>query len=117
MRTPLILALLFGISACSAVEMQAVVTGYYGGDFSGITSTGVDTDEHPRGIAVAPSIIPYGSVIAVPGYGAAVADDTGGAMRKDARRGIVHIDLRFPSHKQAMAWGVRKLTITVEKQP
>ena len=58
-------------------------------------------------IAVDASIIPLGTRVFVPGYGAAVAADTGPAIR-----GAI-IDLWMPSTAAARAWGRRTVTITV----
>lgn len=69
------------------------------------------------GCAVAPKAIPYGTWLHIPGAGWRQADDTGGAMRQDWARGIVHIDLRFSSHAEALAWGVQHLKVCVEERP
>jgi peptidoglycan DL-endopeptidase CwlO len=77
-------------------------TGY---SLQGRTSTGI-----PVGwgvIAVDPSVIPLGTRVTVPGYGEAVAADTGSAVRGAT------IDLWFPSLAQARAWGRRTVTITL----
>jgi cystine transport system substrate-binding protein len=77
-------------------------TGY---SLLGRTSTGI-----PVGwgvIAVDPSVIPLGTRVTVPGYGEAVAADTGSAVRGDT------IDLWFPTLAQARAWGRRTVTITL----
>jgi 3D (Asp-Asp-Asp) domain-containing protein len=58
-------------------------------------------------IAVDPSVIPLGTRVFVPGYGAAVAADVGSAIK-----GAV-IDLWMPSTAAARAWGRRTVTITV----
>jgi len=58
-------------------------------------------------IAVDPSVIPLGTRVFVPGYGPAVAADTGSAIR-----GAI-IDLWMPSTAAARAWGRRTVTITV----
>ncbi|HEX5450138.1 MAG TPA: 3D domain-containing protein [Gaiellaceae bacterium] len=58
-------------------------------------------------VAVDPSVIPLGSHMYVPGYGDAVAADTGGAIIGN------RIDLWFPTIAQAYAWGSRLVTITV----
>ncbi len=101
------------------VAIQVVATGYCqcqlccpGG--TGVTSRGVVCSTHPYGVAVAPKMIPYGTKLVVPGYHGdevVVADDTGGAMRQDAAKGVYHVDLRFPSHQEALNWGRKKLTI------
>ena len=78
-----------------------VATGY---DLPGRTATGLPVG---WGIAaVDPSVIPLGTRIVVPGYGVAVAADTGvyGAS----------IDLWFPTAAQAFAWGRRTITIALD---
>ncbi len=58
-------------------------------------------------VAVDPNVIPLGTRLFVPGYGKAVAADTGAAIR-----GVI-IDLWMPSTAAARAWGRRTVTITV----
>ena len=77
-------------------------TGY---SLPGHTATGL-----PVGwgvVAVDPSVIPLGTHMSIPGYGDAVAADTGGAVIGST------IDLWFPSAAQASAWGRRTVTITL----
>jgi 3D (Asp-Asp-Asp) domain-containing protein len=77
-------------------------TGYA---LSGTTATGL-----PVGwgvVAVDPSVIPLGTHMTIPGYGEAVAADTGGAVIGAT------IDLWFPTVAQANAWGRRAVTITL----
>jgi len=57
--------------------------------------------------AVDPSVIPLGTRFHVPGYGDAVAADTGGAVRG------AMIDLWFPTLAEARAWGRRSVLITI----
>jgi len=64
------------------------------------------------GVAVDPKVIPYGSIIVIDGEWY-IADDTGGAMRQASKKGKVHIDIRMPTHEDAMEFGVRTDTITV----
>jgi 3D (Asp-Asp-Asp) domain-containing protein len=58
-------------------------------------------------VAVDPNVIPLGTRLFVPGYGRAVAADTGAAIR-----GAI-IDLWMPSTAASRAWGRRTVTITV----
>jgi 3D (Asp-Asp-Asp) domain-containing protein len=77
-------------------------TGYA---LSGHTATGL-----PVGwgvVAVDPSVIPLGTHMTIPGYGEAVAADTGGAIAGNT------IDLWFPTIGQANAWGRRTVTIVL----
>jgi len=83
-------------------QLTVVATGY---SLQGTTATGL-----PVGWGVAavdPSVIPLGEHMIVPGYGNAVAADTGGAIVGDT------IDLWFPTIAMADAWGRRLVTITV----
>jgi 3D (Asp-Asp-Asp) domain-containing protein len=83
--------------------LTVVATGY---SMSGSTSTGV-----PVGWGVAavdPAVIPLGTHLAVPGYGSAVAADIGSAVQGSV------IDLWFPTDAQALAWGRRTVTITLQ---
>jgi 3D (Asp-Asp-Asp) domain-containing protein len=82
--------------------LTVLSTGY---SLSGYTATGM-----PVGwgiVAVDPSVIPLGTRLTIPGYGEAVAADTGGGVRGDA------IDIWFPTGTQARAWGRRTVTITL----
>lgn len=58
-------------------------------------------------IAVDPRVIPLGTRVYVPGYGYAVARDTGGAIKGN------RIDLCFDTVAETHRWGRRKVTITV----
>lgn len=58
-------------------------------------------------IAVDPSFIPLGTHVYVPGYGYAVAADTGGAIKGD------RIDLCFDTGAEAVQWGRRHITIII----
>ncbi len=98
--------------------LRVVVTAYCpcrrccGRFADGRTSTG--TTAWRPGIAADPSVLPYGTVLEVPGYGTATVDDTGGAMRRHwSRDGIIHIDVRMTYHWQARQWGRREMEIRV----
>ncbi len=81
---------------------------------NGHTAINREVAAYPFGIAVAPTLIPYREVIEVPGYGTAMVDDTGGAMRQDAElRHLVHLDLRFTNHAEARRWGRRWMWISL----
>ncbi len=72
----------------------------------GRTATGI-----PVGwgvVAVDPGVIPLGTHMTIPGYGEAVAADTGGSVIGTT------IDLWFPTVAQANAWGRRSVTITLD---
>lgn len=58
-------------------------------------------------VAVDPAVIPLGTRLFVPGYGYAVADDIGGAIKGN------RIDLAFDSHGEALNFGVQRVTVYV----
>lgn len=72
-----------------------------------ITATGINLHQNPMCIAVDPSVIPLGKMVEVPGYGIAIAGDTGGAVRGNI------IDVHLPTTAQAQAWGRKTLQINV----
>ena len=85
-----------------------------GNDAEGITATGNNAYKDDRGVASAFACLPPGTLVVVPGYGMAIVDDTGSAMRKAWRdRREFCIDLRMPTHHQARAWGVRYLPVVI----
>ena len=88
--------------AAGGTTLTVSSTGY---SLPGRTATGL-----PVGwgvVAVDPGVIPLGTRMTVPGYGEAVAADTGSAVRGNT------IDLWFPTLAQARAWGRRTVTITL----
>ena len=60
-------------------------------------------------IAADPAMYPFGTRMAVPGYGVGTVRDIGGAIKG------AHIDIWFPSHKAAIEWGTRKIKVKVAK--
>lgn len=58
-------------------------------------------------VAVDPDVIPLGTRLYIPGYGEAVADDIGGAIRGN------HIDLAMDTVDEAYGWGTKHLTVYV----
>ena len=88
-----------------AVGPQTLTVTATGYSLPGRTTTGL-----PVGfgvVAVDPSVIPLGARLTVPGYGEAVAADTGSAVQGYT------IDLWFPTQADALAWGRRTVTITL----
>ena len=67
--------------------------------------TAIGRDALLKGIAVDKSIIPLRSLVDIPGYGTVMADDVGGAIKKN------RIDVRFNTHQEALEWGRQKITI------
>src|SRR3989344_5846925 len=65
------------------------------------------------GVAADFKLLPKRTLLEIPGAGVKEVDDTGGAMRKSAKKGIYHIDIRFPTHRDALKWGVQWLDVKV----
>jgi 3D (Asp-Asp-Asp) domain-containing protein len=92
-------------SVAPATGGRTITVSATGYALPGTTATGL-----PVGwgvVAVDPSVIPLGTHMTIPGYGEAVAADTGGAVVGTT------IDLWFPTVAQANAWGRRTVTITL----
>lgn len=98
-------------------KVWMTVTGYSpdarscGESADGLTATlhSVHTNAS-RLVAADPSVLPYGTMITVPGYDSGLVVpvlDCGGAIK--GRR----LDLLFPTHEQALQWGVKRLLVTV----
>lgn len=71
------------------------------------TATGINLSQNPMVIAVDPRVIPLGTMLEVPGYGVAIAGDTGGAIKGN------RIDIHFPTVGQALSWGRKTITIKI----
>ena len=84
-------------------------TAYLPGDGNGegITATGIPATYGI--VAVDPAIIPLGTRVYIPGYGEALAADTGGAIYG------YRIDLCMENYYQAMDFGRRTVTVFVLK--
>jgi 3D (Asp-Asp-Asp) domain-containing protein len=93
-------------TALIAASALRVVATAYTADCSGCS--GITAIGRPAGhgiVAVDPRVIPLGTRLYIPGYGVAVAGDTGGAIHGD------RIDLGFDSAGDAMRFGRREVTI------
>lgn len=55
----------------------------------------------------APKEIAFGTKMYVPGYGYAKVKDRGGAIKNN------RLDVYFPTHREALIWGVRYLKVEV----
>lgn len=90
---------------------RVIVTGYCscpkccGANATGLTATG---SRAQRGtISADPSIFPFGTQLDVPGYGEGVVEDTGARVKG------YRIDVWFPTHAEAMAWGRREMFVAL----
>jgi len=74
----------------------------------GFTATGTRAD-HP--LVAAPPCIPFGTRMHVPGYAGdewVHVEDRGGAIQG------ARLDVLYPTHQEALRWGVRDLWVAVE---
>ena len=89
----------------AVITMEATAYLPSDGGGAGITATGIPAT---YGVAaVDPSVIPLGSRLYIPGYGEAIAADTGGAIYG------YRIDLCMESYSEAMNFGRRDVTVYV----
>jgi 3D (Asp-Asp-Asp) domain-containing protein len=58
-------------------------------------------------IAVDPTVIPLGTRVFIPGYGYAIADDIGGAIKGNK------IDMAFESRSEALQFGRQTVTVYI----
>lgn len=86
--------------------MYVTATGYW----KWVTGSGITATGRKAGygiVAVDPRVIPLGTKLYVPGYGYALAADTGGAIKGNK------IDLCFNTHAEAKRYGRRRLTVQI----
>ena len=63
-----------------------------------------------RLVAADTTLLPFGSMLSIPGYDDAMIVpvlDRGGAITGN------HLDVLFPTHEQALQWGVQHLDVTI----
>ena len=73
----------------------------------GMTASGVQAR---RGtVAADTAVLPFGTVINIPGYGYGRVEDRGGAIKGNK------LDLWFPSHEAAKKWGRQTIKVQVWK--
>lgn len=93
-------------------EVYTMMSTAYAGDT--ITYMGTTPVHDPDGIstiAVDPSIIPLGSKVYIPGYGLAIASDTGGLIKGN------RIDLFLNSEDECINWGVQTVSLYLIAYP
>ena len=82
------------------------------GEFAdGITASGYSVKTNGMKLVAADtSMLPFGTMLSIPGYddGFVVPVlDVGGAIKGN------HLDALFPTHEEALEWGVRHLDVTI----
>ena len=94
-----------GMNYTAIMSMEATAYLPSDGGGSGITAMGIPATYGV--VAVDPSVIPLGTRVYIPGYGEAIAADTGGAIYG------YRIDLCMESYAEAMDFGRRVVTVYV----
>jgi len=97
-------------SAAKTIRMKSTAYSAGDGTGNGRTASGTTAKRSSSGyssVAVDPRVIPLGSKIYVEGYGYAIAEDTGGAIKGNI------IDLFFNSSSECRNWGVKWVNVYV----
>ncbi len=84
--------------------------GYRDDPYAGMTASGKRAKRNPNGystIAVDPRVIPLGTKVYIEGYGLAIAEDTGGAIKGNK------VDLYMDTYPQTQNWGVRTVDMYI----
>ncbi len=95
-------------------SIRVKATAYYdsGRNGNAYTASGTKTRRNPKGyssIAVDPRVVPLGTKVYVEGYGYAIAEDTGGAIKGNT------IDVFFDSARETYNWGVKYVNLYILK--
>ena len=93
------------INYSDVMSMEATAYLPTDGSGAGITATGIRATYGV--VAVDPRVIPLGTKVYIPGYGVALAADTGGAIKG------YKIDLCMESYGECMRFGRRNVTVYV----
>ncbi|MEA2016545.1 MAG: 3D domain-containing protein [Actinomycetota bacterium] len=93
-----------------AGEWDMTATAYYafgrgGNDINGNGITAIGLRARKGVVAVDPRVIPLGTKLYIPGYGEALAGDTGGWIKGN------RIDLCFETQEECFRWGRRSIKI------
>lgn len=86
-------------------------TAYTGGTLTAMGLKPIRSVSGISTVAVDPSVIPLGSKVYIPGYGYAIASDTGSAINGNI------IDLYMNSEDECLAWGRRPVIVHIVAYP
>ncbi len=87
--------------------LRVSATAYSSQDPGNTPHTAMGTLVRHGVIAVDPDILPMGTRVVIPGYGEAVAEDIGGAIKGN------RIDVAFDTRKEALSFGRRNLEVYI----
>ena len=94
-----------GHSYTKQIKVKATAYTPFDAGCNGITATG--TKAGYGTVAVDPRIIPLGSKVYIPGYGTAIAADTGGAIKGN------RVDVCYATKGEAFGWGVKTVNVYI----
>lgn len=77
----------------------------------GVTASGKPVTFNGGKFVAAPSDIPFGTLVSIPGYGTVPVEDRGGAIKGN------RLDVFFPTHEEALEWGVHHLEVEIAPSP
>lgn len=100
-------ALKQGNETSQARTLVAEVTAYTYGDGNGDGLTATGTRPRPGICAVDPKTVPLGSILYIPGYGYARAEDTGGLIKGNC------VDVFIPTREKALKWGRQVIEVKI----
>ncbi len=72
-----------------------------------VGQTASGTQARPGTVAADTTVLPFGTIVYVEGYGWGRVEDRGGAIKGNK------LDLFFRSHRQALEWGRQQKTVQV----
>jgi 3D (Asp-Asp-Asp) domain-containing protein len=93
--------------SCLGFGWPVIASGPQRGQRKAVGVTASGTTARRGTIAADAARYPYGTVMYIDGYGYGRVEDRGGAVKGE------HIDLFFPSHREALAWGRRWRRVTI----
>jgi 3D (Asp-Asp-Asp) domain-containing protein len=101
------------LSLAGSEDRTMTVTAYCpcrkccGPNARGITASGRPVTANGVRFVAADKMLPFGTIVAVPGYGTVPVLDRGGAIK--GRR----LDVFFPTHAEALVWGRQTLVVRI----
>jgi len=94
-----------GGQASFSKSMRMRATAYAGGTYTASGTIARRSSGGVSSIAVDPRVIPLGTKLYVEGYGYAIAEDTGGAIKGNT------IDVYYNTEAEASSWGVKNVNV------
>ena len=110
---PILLLMLAGDVRTMRVTAYCPCSQCCGAWADGVTASGAPVTSNGGRFVAADRSLPFGTMVSIPGYAGGKAVpvlDRGGAIKGD------RLDVFFPTHAEALQWGVRYLRVTIKEQ-